>query len=488
MLPNWAAAGSPVRQTAASRAENGAGRSARKEVRGIAGGVPAADGAVVGLQGVGLTRGMRRGKGVMRRRRNCNRRAGRPPGAGCRKKACLQAPALFCSKLLASVPVVLHSGVACGYLAIHAGTHDSSAAAFDDYQLVAAVSGGAADPPKGRATACRGSRSTRCCASPAGRARDVDAIATTRALVPTHYLRLSAAGGAHYTFDRWRGRERAHARARGASAIAAAPPTRVDSSAPTAFCGDHSFRPDTQIHFANHHEAHALAALFYTDWNDALIYTSDGIGDNVSYSMRSLKDGKLDCHFGDDRWLLRKLGQTQAGQRLRLRDRGLRLPHAAPRGQAHRPRRLWRAEARRARWRPFPLRPNDGLIEPISRNEVAMREKFLDDLQGPSPRETIAASIQKVAEDFIAAVGALLARSAPARAGSALAGGLFANVRLNRLLAETCRSTRCSSFRRWATTACRSAPRSRSCTQRDGTATWLRAAPPARQRLSRPRL
>ena len=69
------------------------------------------------------------------------------------------------------------------------------------------------------------------------------------------------------------------------------------------FLKDNSFRPDTQIYFANHHEAHALAALFFTDWNDALVYTSDGIGDNVSYSMRGLEGGKLECYYGDDRWL-----------------------------------------------------------------------------------------------------------------------------------------------------------------------------------------
>src|SRR5258708_39953858 len=76
------------------------------------------------------------------------------------------------------------------------------------------------------------------------------------------------------------------------------------------FLKDNSFRPDTKIHFANHHEAHALAALFYTDWDDALVYTSDGIGDNVSYSMRALKDGKLDRHYGDDPWLTPTLNET----------------------------------------------------------------------------------------------------------------------------------------------------------------------------------
>ncbi len=60
------------------------------------------------------------------------------------------------------------------------------------------------------------------------------------------------------------------------------------------------------LEFASHDEAHALASLFYTDWNDALLYTADGVGDNVSYSIRTLKDGRLRCHFGDDRWLMQR--------------------------------------------------------------------------------------------------------------------------------------------------------------------------------------
>ena len=59
--------------------------------------------------------------------------------------------------------------------------------------------------------------------------------------------------------------------------------------------------------FANHHAAHALAALFYTDWDDALVYTADGIGDNISYSIRALRDGRLDLYYGDDS-LLRQPG------------------------------------------------------------------------------------------------------------------------------------------------------------------------------------
>jgi hypothetical protein len=39
-----------------------------------------------------------------------------------------------------------------------------------------------------------------------------------------------------------------------------------------------------QTALVNHHHAHALAALFYTDWT---IYSAEGIGDHVSDRMRS---------------------------------------------------------------------------------------------------------------------------------------------------------------------------------------------------------
>jgi carbamoyltransferase len=64
-----------------------------------------------------------------------------------------------------------------------------------------------------------------------------------------------------------------------------------------------------------------------------------------------------------------------------------------------------------------------------------MRETFLGICRGHD-RETIAASVQKMAEDFtLQSVRWWLARTGAKKL--ALAGGLFANVRLNRLLAET---------------------------------------------------
>jgi predicted NodU family carbamoyl transferase len=51
-------------------------------------------------------------------------------------------------------------------------------------------------------------------------------------------------------------------------------------------CAQNGFRANAKRHFVNHHEAHGLGALFSTDWDDALIYTANGIGDKLSHSAR----------------------------------------------------------------------------------------------------------------------------------------------------------------------------------------------------------
>ena len=319
-------------------------------------------------------------------------------------------------------------------LAIHAGMHDSSAAAFDDYQLVAAASEERFTRQKGAGESVPWLSIDEVLRVAGWRRNDVDAIATTRGWYATHDFRFPLWRELRYTIERARGRERTHRELAVLCHRFGITDTHKLFRA-DRFLKDNSFRPDTQIHFANHHEAHALAALFYTDWNDALVYTSDGIGDNVSYSMRGLKDGKLDCYYGDDRWLTKTLKETglasaygyatvACGFKM-LRHEG-KLTGLAAYGEPK------LSDEMAAQFR---FNTKSGLIETDFRNWSAMRETFLAICQGHD-RETIAASIQKVAEDFtVQSVRWWLARTGARKL--ALAGGLFANVRLNRLLAET---------------------------------------------------
>jgi predicted NodU family carbamoyl transferase len=183
-------------------------------------------------------------------------------------------------------------------LAFHAGLQDSSAAAFDDYELIAAVA-------EERLTRRRKSGGVPWLAidevlAIAGWQRgDVDAIATTRGLFPVQYLRLPLHQEIDHGLRRWLGRDRPE---RELSAVGRR--TGVTRTGRLfrgdLFLAEYGFRPDVRLHFAGRHEAHALAALFFTDWEDGLVYTADGVGDTVSCSIRQLKAGRLDCHHGDD--------------------------------------------------------------------------------------------------------------------------------------------------------------------------------------------
>ena len=188
-------------------------------------------------------------------------------------------------------------------LAFHSGYHDSAAAAFDDYRCVAAVqqeqlsreksSGGV--PWLAIDEVLQIAGWTR---------RDVDAIATTRSLFPTTYLRNSFLKEIDYSV-RLAGYgyqpPRAGAVVRAAEDVRLAAPIQGQALPRRQRL---SLRDSVALRQSS--RSARIPALFYTDWEDALVYTADGIGDNVSYSIRSLSGGKLDCDHGDDRELLVK--------------------------------------------------------------------------------------------------------------------------------------------------------------------------------------
>jgi len=319
-------------------------------------------------------------------------------------------------------------------LAFHPGAHDSSAAVFDDYRLVAAVQEERLTRLKGSGEGVPWLAIDEVLRIAGWTRRDIDAIASTRAFYPAAYLRAPLHKEIDHAVRRWRGKEPGLRELWRECQRRRTTDTRAIFAA-ERFAELNGFRADTQYFFANHHEAHALPALFFTDWQDALVFTADGIGDNVSYSIRVLQDGALNCHFGDDRFLLRKLAANSIGQAYsfatalcgfrKLRHEG-KLTGLAAYGEPT----LAPAMARHFRL------GDDGLIATSFAGETEIGDAMARICAGAS-RETIAASIQKVAEDLmLATVRHWLARSKARHLG--LGGGLFANVRLNRLLAESC--------------------------------------------------
>jgi carbamoyltransferase len=319
-------------------------------------------------------------------------------------------------------------------LAFHSGIHDSSAAAFDEYECVAAVQ-------EERLTRDKASGGLPWLAidevlNVAGwTRRDVDAIATTRSMFPVRYFRFSLFKEVDYAVRRWLDVDTSR---RELTLLCQRHGTSDSQSLFRSgrFLSDNAFRSDIPIHFANHHEGHALAALFFTDWDNALIYTADGVGDNVSYSIRSLADGKLDCYYGDDRWLVRnrRAPKDSLAMAYGYATRACGFRKDRHEGKltglsAHGSPKLAPALSRHYRVN------EDGLIQADFRTWGAMEEAVQDICRGQD-RETIAASIQAVVEDVCSkSVDHWLKRTGARHL--ALAGGLFSNVRLNRQLAET---------------------------------------------------
>jgi carbamoyltransferase len=201
-----------------------------------------------------------------------------------------------------------------------------------------------------------------------------------------------------------------------------------------AFLDDLGLRPDARLFFANHHFAHALPGLFFTDWDAALLYTADGSGDQVYYSHNLLRDGALTNLYGDDRWLGRAhpsgslglaYGFVTEALGFRMNRHEGKLTGLAAYGEP-----TLLADMQRH----FRV-TEDGRIEMDLAGDRALRERF-HALAATDNRENAAASVQALLEwGILESARVLLERHGVRRLG--LAGGVFANVRLNRLLAES---------------------------------------------------
>ncbi len=311
-------------------------------------------------------------------------------------------------------------------LGINPATHDAAAALFDDYRLLAAVSLERLTRRKGDGKGvpleCIAEVLSIAGMSPA----DVDIVVSTRGTVPRRYLPHLRRQTLEESGD--------ESSASLAEEMRKARAVNADGFFDSAmFRAEHGFRAGVPVRFANHHRAHALPALFFTQWPDALLYTADGGGDNVHYSHRVFCEGTIDTLFGDDRWLLPErrvdsLGLAYAYATQALGYRALRhegkLTGLAAFGEPT----LIDVMA------PHFRVDDEGRIDSDFESYGAMRRLIFALAAGQKPQD-VAASIQKLLEDLIlGSVTRLLERQPVRHLG--LAGGVFANVRLNRLLAQ----------------------------------------------------
>ena len=323
-------------------------------------------------------------------------------------------------------------------LSLSIGWHDNAVVISDDYQILAAIqreritrikSHGAEIDPQGgiqTETVAEAMKAAGVCAN------DIQQVITSRGTVPITCFHLSALNRARYAakgflrFPKHRG-------------IGKFMKNNQTLSMPDVI------RKDIFLHLNglpkhlplaayNHHYAHALSALFLTDFNDALIYTADGMGDGAFYSAWHCTNSGIKRLFGGDGELLNpsqttahSMGQvygtmTSALGYKRYRHEG-KLTGLAAFGEP-----VVYDELRRHYW----VDDDGGVNTDLTYGEMVELVKRLG--QSVAPKDA-AASVQKLLEDTITtAVQRHLQRTGARKL--ALAGGVFANVALNRKLAE----------------------------------------------------
>jgi carbamoyltransferase len=317
-------------------------------------------------------------------------------------------------------------------LGVHSGYHDACAALHDDYRLVAAVAQERMTRRKIDGGRVPTEAIDECLAIAGVEKKDIGALVLGRAAFPARFY-------SHLPFDRALeakvrrlvGKEKHKSMERECVRYG-----RTDSEAMFR-AGDFlralGLPAGIPVRFFNHHEAHALPTLFHTDWDDALLYTADGGGDNVQYSHRIFRGGRIEELYGGDAELTRPMRIDSVGlaygystQALGFR---INRHEGKTTGLAAWGRPIF-YDAIASRFRVGA----GGQITSDFADNPAMR-RFLFDLFKGARREDVAASIQRFLEEFvIEAVGRLLEKSGSRKLG--LAGGVFANVRLNQRLAE----------------------------------------------------
>lgn len=187
------------------------------------------------------------------------------------------------------------------------------------------------------------------------------------------------------------------------------------------------------VFFYNHHLGHSLSALFHTKWHDALIYTADGAGDFVNYSARVLRDGKLIDIYGtdDDIFKPREISSIALAYGFATEAIGFRMNRHE--GKLTGLAAFGKPKIYDDISKHFYINEEGKILSDFESN-IQMKNEIFRLSKKTSP-ENVASSIQKVLEDKILdSIQFLLKKYKVKNLG--LAGGAFANVRLNKILCE----------------------------------------------------
>jgi carbamoyltransferase len=316
-------------------------------------------------------------------------------------------------------------------LGIHYGAHDSGAAVFEDYSIKAAVQLERLTRIKGD-----GNQPDLAIDEVLGIAgltrRDVDVVACSRTLFPLRYFRKVR--GFDWLRERYRATVRNRPRLTLMHEMLRLKTRRIEDLLDVAsYLRDSGFRDGTVAHFYNHHEAHILPALFHSPWDDALLVSADGGGDTVHYSQRYLHAGRLTMIYGGSESDLVPPVEDSVGKLYGYGTKALGFRRVRHEGKITGLSALGRPVLRDRMATRFRVDENGRIYSDFGSDREMVA--FVRAIAGTTSREDFAASLQQVLEDIILlSLQRLVARHPSRFLG--VSGGVFANVKLNRLLAE----------------------------------------------------
>jgi carbamoyltransferase len=319
-------------------------------------------------------------------------------------------------------------------LGVHNGNHDASACLFRNYELLAAVSLERLTRKKNDGISPSMEIPLPAideCLRIAGITRaDVDVICSSRAHWEVQTYKLHGRWWIKQQYYRLTGNRRT--------------PSMIDmmrkqgaADAATIFNED-VFKKNygfdkAKVWFFNHHAAHGLPAYFFSEFEEALIYTADGIGDNISYSASHARRGDIKVLSGGDATLLEKYKVNSVGLLYCYFTDALGF--------------IWNRHEGK-------VTGLAGFGKPVAAGEImghfkvdaageitcdfptyeAMHQ-YARDVCKRLSREDAAASVQEATEKLICDSVEKFLKASGAKA-VAVGGGIFANVRLNRALLD----------------------------------------------------
>lgn len=320
-------------------------------------------------------------------------------------------------------------------LGIHNGVHDASACLFQDYKLLAAVSQERLTRRKNDGVTVDDElpqQAINTCLAVAGISRrDVDIVCSTRSQFEMQSFRLRGRMWAKQKYARLAG----HKRLFQMTYMMRKQDTKdaLQVFDVPAFRLRHGFER-AALYFCNHHEAHGLPAYFFSGFDDALIYTADGFGDDVAYSARTGRHGKLDLLFGGDENLNKPMKVNSVGLLYNFFTEALGFIVNRHEGKLTGLSAFGEPKAAAELIARFSVDAR-GEVASDYQSYDAMREHAFAICRRLS-REDAAASVQAVTEHLICQAVETLIRDT-GLSSLTLSGGVFSNVRLNRAVLET---------------------------------------------------